>query len=147
MRTHLNFVAVGWLALLLAPLAVSSCGSVSSPKHMDGSTGEGGHPSGAGGNTTGTGGSTTGAGGSTTGVGGSTTGAGGSTGAGGGTGGGGNADGGATDAQGPTVVLTGGLETVGGGPAGSMQITRASFAVLKTRVCNSTVCVSGGISP
>ena len=42
------------------------------------------------------------------------------------------------------IVLAGGLETVGPvGTAGSVQVTRASFAVLKTRVCNSTVCVSG----
>jgi hypothetical protein len=55
-------------------------------------------------------------------------------------------DGGTADARG-IMAVRGGIEPVGPLPAGSIRIIRAGLTYPRTRICNGTLCVSGGVAP
>lgn len=112
----------------LTLLVTTSCGSVSRSR-------DGGSAGGAAGSSNGAGG-TAGGGAANDGSAGESGGAGGAS------------DGGArNDGAAPTMTVVGGIESVGPTPAGPVQVTRASLAAARTRVCSMTICVNGGITP
>jgi len=64
----------------------------------------------------------------------------------GGTAAGGSA-GGAGGRPAGTIVLLGSLEALGTPASGTIRISRAGLTFPRSRICNTSVCLSGGISP